>query len=76
MMLEMVKGIVSGRTLGGLGVGTQRYFEYIWHIVSHCRSSSGEKQKIFGANNLLVCFVHILRLTTRTRRKLRWIAVG
>ena len=27
MMLVIVKGIVSGRTLGGLGVGTQQYFE-------------------------------------------------
>ena len=45
MMLVIVKGIASGHTLGGLGVGTQRYFEYIWYIESHWGSSSGEKEK-------------------------------
>ena len=58
MVLVIAKGIVSGGTLGGLGVGTQRYFEYTWHIVSRCRSSSGEQRKIFGAKKLLVYIVH------------------
>ena len=58
MMLVIVKMIVSGRTLGGLGVGTQRYFEYAWHLVSHWGSSSVEKRKIFGAKNSLVYAVH------------------
>ena len=43
MMLVIVKGIVPDRTLGGLGVGTQRYFEYMWLIVLHWDSSSDEK---------------------------------
>ena len=58
MMVVIVKGIVPGHTLGGLGVGTQRYFEYRWHIVSHWGSSSSEKRKIFGANFFLVFIVH------------------
>ena len=58
MMLVIVNGIVPGRTLGGLRVGTRRYFEYRWHIESHWGSSSGEKRKIFGAENILVYIVH------------------
>ena len=55
MMLVIVRGIVSGRTLGGLGVGTQQYFEYMWHLVSHWSSSSGEKRKI-GAKFFLFLY--------------------
>ena len=58
MMLVVVTRIISGLTLGGLGVGTQRYFEYVWHLVSHWGSSSGEKRKTFCANILLVYIVH------------------
>ena len=35
MMLVFVERIMSGRTLGGLGVGTQRYFEYIDYGISY-----------------------------------------
>ena len=58
MMLVIVKRIMSGRTLGGLAVGTQRYFEYVGHLVSHWDNSSGERRKIFGAENVLVYIVH------------------
>ena len=53
-MLVIVKRVMSGRTLGGLWVGTQRYFEYARYLVSHWGSSSGEKRKIFDAKNLVV----------------------
>ena len=74
MMLVIVKRIMSGGTLGGLGVGTQQYFEYVRHLVSHWGSSSGEKRKslvpkMYSFISYMVC------LTTRTRRKMRWIAV-
>ena len=58
MMLVIVKRITSGRTLGGLAAGTQRYFEYVGHLVSHWGNSSGERRKIFGAKNVLVYIVH------------------
>ena len=57
-MLGIVKRIVSGRTLGGLGVGIQRYFEYVWHLVPHWGSSSGEKRQLFGAKTIFVYIVH------------------
>ena len=46
MMPVIVKGIVSDRTLGGLGVSTQRYFECIWHIVPPRGSSSAEVHRV------------------------------
>ena len=58
MMLVIVKRTMSGGTLGGQGVGTQRYFEYVWHPVSHWGSSSSERPKIFGAKIFLVYIVH------------------
>ena len=33
MMLVIVKGIVPGRPIGGVGVATQRYFEYRRNIL-------------------------------------------
>ena len=57
-MLGIVKRIVSGRFFGGLSVGTQRYFEYVWHLVPHWDSSSGEKRQLFGAKALFVHIVH------------------
>ena len=47
MMLVIVKGIVCCRAIAGLGMGTERYFDYVWHIVSHWGSSSGEKRLVF-----------------------------
>ena len=76
MMFVILKGIVSGRTLGGLGVGKQRYFEYIWQTASHWGSSSGEKRKIFGAKNLLIYISYIVCLNTRICRRMGWIDVG
>ena len=60
MLLVFLNGIVSGRTLDNLGVSTQRYFEYIWHVVRITLryNSSSEKRKIFGATNVLVYIVY------------------
>ena len=33
MVVIVKKGIVPGRTVGGLSKGAQRYFWYIWRIV-------------------------------------------
>ena len=55
--LVLVKRIMSDRNFDGLGVGTQRYFEYVRHLVAHWGISSGEKRQVFGAKYVLVYIV-------------------
>ena len=74
MMLVIVKRIMTSRTHGGLGAGTQRYFKCVWHLVSHMGCSSGEKRKSFVPKMYLL-ISYIVCLTTRTRREMRWITV-
>ena len=77
MMLVFVNRFVSGRTLDNLGVGNTTMFRV--HMASRITlrydNSSGEKRKILGAKNILACIVYSV-LTTGTRSKMLWIAVG
>ena len=58
MMLVIMKEIVPGRTLGGLGVGTQRCFEYIRHITSHWAVHQVKNEKSLVPIFFFVYIVH------------------
>ena len=78
MMLVIVKMIMSGRTFGGMGVCTQNNISSTYGISYHI----GAVHQVKNEKSLVTKFACLYRtylvvcLTTRTRRKMSWIAVG
>ena len=88
-MLVIVKRIMSGRDLGGLDAGTQRHFEYAYGISYHIGAVHQVKNEKYSCQKitclllyrkkcvgLLLVETYMVRLNTRTHRRMRWTSVG